>query len=188
MESSSSGSGDVHAHLSSQPDKGDGMSGKFDVHEGVTGQSRAFAGRARDRAEDLLGSARSRTSEWRDRIGEARDRAENLMDDAETTLENRTGVLRTAREKPLAALGVAFAIGFILAGSGEEDRHPSVAKAKNQIKGAIMGGVSAAISQQLRTFIEEQGGIGSLFAALGVPLGGAEEDAYYDPDHDLGEI
>ena len=82
-------------------------------------------------------------------------------------------------------------VGFLLAGDrGEEmeGRHPTAAKAKNQIKGAIMGGVSAAISQQLRSFIEEQGGIGALLSAIGVPLPGDRNEPYFMPDEDLQDV
>mgnify|MGYP006211094331 CR=1 FL=1 len=43
MESTSGGSGEVHAHLSSQPDKGRGMSGKYEgpADSGPGGSSRA---------------------------------------------------------------------------------------------------------------------------------------------------
>ena len=98
-------------------------------------------------------------------------------------MENRT--LAAVRHHPLAAVGIAFAVGFALAVRGdsdeEEPRHPAISRARNQIKGAIIGGVSAAISQQLRSFIEDQGGLGALLAAAGIVLpGGAhdDEDAY----------
>lgn len=192
MESTTGGSGEVHAHISSQPDKGEGMSGKFDTHGGG---AKEFTRRVRERAEDAFGSARDRSSDLRDRVGgaahRARDRAEYFIDEAEETLDARTGVLRSARSNPLAALGIAFAVGFLLAGDrGEEmeGRHPTAAKAKNQIKGAIMGGVSAAISQQLRSFIEEQGGIGALLSAIGVPLPGDRNEPYFMPDEDLQDV
>ena len=102
------------------------------------------------------------------------------MDGAEEAID-RTGLLSTARRSPLPALGIAFAVGFLLAGSSDEEGHPSVSKAKNQIKGAIMGGISAAVSQQLRTFIEEQGGIGGLLAGLGI----GAPDRFEADDRDL---
>lgn len=93
--------------------------------------------------------------------------------------------LTAARHNPLATVGIAFALGFALAvrGSDDEDdvRHPAISRARNQIKGAIIGGVSAAISQQLRSFIEDQGGVGALLAAAGIDIPGShhdDEDAY----------
>lgn len=181
-----SGSGEVHSHLASHPDKGEGMSGKFDADESAGERIRDLGGRAREGADDFVHSTRDRASELRDRLGgaaqRARGRAGRLIDDAEETIDDKTGVLSSAREYPLAALGVAFGIGFVLAGSGDEERHPSMAKAKNQIKGAIMGGISAAISQQLRTFIEEQGGIGALLGALGAPVSRGTDDEYLAAD------
>lgn len=100
-------------------------------------------------------------------------------------MEEKNGPLNAARHHPLAALGIAFAIGFALGTRGDDEhdhRHPAVSRARNQIKGAIIGGVSAAISHQLRSFIEDQGGVGALLAAIGVDLPGVdqygEDDAY----------
>ena len=181
MEPTNSGSGEVHAHPDSQPDKGEGMSGKFDNPPYTPGErARAFTGRVHDRADDLLDAAEERVDHVRGRLSggarSARERTENFFDSAEDALDRRTGLLDTARQSPLPALGIAFAVGFLLAGSGDPERHPSVAKTKNQIKGALMGGLSAAVSQQLRSFIEEQGGIGGLLASLGVPLSHGHED------------
>ncbi|HEX6924015.1 MAG TPA: hypothetical protein VF167_01190 [Longimicrobiaceae bacterium] len=186
MESSSSGSGDVHAHLSSQPDKGVGMSGKFDA----PGQDPEREGESlRDRAAEAF----EHGGELRDRLGDAAHRARRsagrLFDAAEEKLEERTGALRAVERNPLAALGIAFALGFLLAGDSDEaeSSRPALAKAKNQIKGAIMGGISAAISQQIRTFIEEQGGLGAVLATLGIPLGGHEEtSSELDDEPDYG--
>lgn len=182
MESSSSGTGEVHAHLSSQPDKGEGMSGKFEApHAGRGERAREMADRIADGAWEL----RDRADRFTSRVGgatrDARERVGGYLDSAEEAID-RTGLLDTARRSPLPALGIAFAIGFMLAGSSDEEGHPSVAKARNQIKGAIMGGISAAISQQLRTFIEEQGGIGGMLGSLGIghPADAAEE--YEDLD------
>ena len=192
MESTTGGSGDVHAHISTQPDKGEGMSGKYD--------SRSAGGRSehdrplRDRASDALGSAREHGSDLRGRVGRAahtaRERVGDAFDDAEEAIDERTGALRVARKNPVAALGIAFALGFLLAGDSDESevRHPSLIKAKNQVKGAIMGGISAALSQQLRTFIEEQGGIGTLLATLGVAVPGERGQPYFTPDDELRDI
>jgi hypothetical protein len=183
MESTTGGSGDMHSHLSSQPDKGEGMSGKFETASGTARErAREFAGRMHDRTDDLLDAAEERAGDMRERLSgsarSARDRASGFFDSAENALDRRSGLLDSARQSPLPALGIAFAIGFLLAGSGDPERHPSVSKTKNQIKGAIMGGISAAVSQQLRSFIEAQGGIGGLLASLGVPLSQPQEDDY----------
>lgn len=161
MERSSSGRGEVHAHISAQPAKGIGMSGKFDP-SGHEHSERTLRGRTEAAFETV------------------RDRSSGVL--------GRVGDL--AKEKPLAAVGVAFAVGFLLAGDGdeEESRHPALLRVKNQIKGAILGGISAAVSQQMRTFIEEQGGISGLMGALGISAPGRdweeEEDGGYDEDYD----
>jgi ElaB/YqjD/DUF883 family membrane-anchored ribosome-binding protein len=186
MEPTTGGSGEVHAHIASQPDKGEGMSGKFDRDS----TARDLGRRVRQGAEDAFDSMRDRSGDLRERVGgaahRARDRAGQFFDEAEERIGDHSGVLTTARHNPLAALGIAFAVGFLLAGDSDEpERHPSLAKAKNQVKGAIMGGISAAISQQLRTFIEEQGGIGTLLASLGVPVPGGRDQPYFTPDDEL---
>lgn len=189
MQSPTGGSGEVHAHLSSMPDKGEGMSGKFhDSHHGE--HSAGFADRVRERADDAWDAARERGEHLRERLGDAahraRSRADHLLDETEDTIDEHTGVFSSARQSPLAALGIAFAIGFLLAGDSDApQRHPAITKAKNQVKGAIVGGISAALSQQLRTFIEEQGGVGTLLAALGVPLPGGRAEPDFTPDDEL---
>lgn len=156
MERSRPGTGEVHAHISAQPAKGIGMSGKFE-----SADRDSAARSARDRAEDALDSARERSSGLLGRV---------------TSL---------ARDNPMAAVGVAFAVGFLLAGDGdeEESRHPALLRVKNQVKGAILGGISAAVSQQMRSFIKEQGGISGLLGTLGVHMpergwGDGEADDY----------
>lgn len=114
-----------------------------------------------------------------------REQPSGAFYEGEDVVDENKGPLNAARHHPLAALGIAFAIGFALGTRGDDDhdnRHPAVSRARNQIKGAIIGGVSAAISHQLRSFIEDQGGIGALLAAVGVDIPGGdqyvEEDAY----------
>ena len=187
MEAPSAGTGEVHSHLSShsggggQPDKGEGMSGKYEAPRPPAGErAREMAGRI----GDTVGTIRGRAEAFGSRVGDAahrsRERVGGYLDDAEEAIDGRTGILSGARNSPLPALGIAFAIGFLLAGSREEEGHPSVSKARNQIKGAVMGGVSAAISQQLRTFIEEQGGIGGLLANLGFGVPGETAEEFDD--------
>lgn len=184
MESTPGSGGEVHAHLSSEPNKGAGMSGKFEPVD---------ESESHGRAREAYNSARRRGADLRDRVeaagNRARDRADDIFEDAEEAIEKRTGAISTARDNPLIALGIAFALGFALAGDSDEpERHPTLAKARNQIKGAIMGGISAAISQQLRTFIEEQGGVGTLLAALGVPVPGSRGQPYFTPDDELHDL
>lgn len=153
-------SGEVHSHLSSQPDKGSGDSGKYDLEEAKGAAGERFGemkDRVQGRAEELRGRAEELASQARGKAGE-------LFERAESTIEGRTGAFTRAGENPLAALGIAFGVGFLLAGSG--DSKGTVGKAKNQIKGAVMGGLSAAISQQLRSYIEEQGGIGGIVSTF----------------------
>ena len=179
------GNGPVDA--TSQPDKGARSSGRFREEALGLNPDRAAAGGD----DDLADRARSRARQARERVestaGRGADRARDLFHEAEDRFDGGAGPLRAARDNPLAAVGIAFALGFLLAGDSDEEasRHPALSKARNQIKGAIMGGISAAISQQLRSFIEEQGGIGALLAGLGVPVPGGRDQPYFVPDDEL---
>lgn len=164
---STTGAGEVHAHLSNQPDKGEQDSGKFNLDEAsATARDRAadIGGQAQEKAGELADRARGKAEQLRGRAGEmasqARNRAGELLDRAGDSLEERTGAVTRVQENPLAALGIAFGVGFLLAGSS--DGNGSFGKAKHQLKGALMGGISAAISQQIRSALEEQGGLENL--------------------------
>lgn len=115
-----------------------------------------------DRAPEIAGQVRDRAGEYagqaREKVGQALERAEQELD--------RRGVLDKVRQNPMPALGIAFGIGFLLAGSGDDQqggkqKKGTLSKAKHQIKGAVMGGLSAAIAQEARSLIgmaKEQGG------------------------------
>ena len=161
------GTGGVHSHLGVQPNKGEGMSGKLDEGMGsgggnlgafssdtTTTRSGNLADQAREQAGDLADQARARAGEVREQAGEVLDQARNrisgLMDQAQDSQP-----VRMAQDNPLPALGIAFAIGFLLAGSS--DTGGRMGKAKQQVKGAVMGGISAALAQELRNVMGGQG-------------------------------
>ena len=180
------GTGEVETHIRVEPDKGEGTTGKFDAHGTTGGTLDEAQGRAaelkdqaaekarelRDRAGDTLDEAESRAGEMASR---ARQKGGELMDRAEEKLQE-SGFLDSAEEYPLAALGIAFGVGFVLAGSGDDESRQQRQKGRqqrgtfdravDQVKGALMGGVSAAISHEIRTLVDERGGVSGLFDQL----------------------
>ena len=85
-------------------------------------------------------------------------------------LEERTGVFRLARENPLATVGIAFAVGFLVAGKSSASGR--FGRARQQLRGAIIGAMSAAIAQETRNLA---GGASGLLASL---FGGDDADEY----------
>lgn len=126
----------VHTHVGVGPrqhhDDLDGLEELPDLGGGTArDRARAFARDARRRAGDALGRA----------AGE---------------LDDRTGVVRIVRDNPLAAVGVAFAVGFLIAGKSRSDGH--FGRARQQLRGAIIGAVSAAVAQETRALAGLFGG------------------------------
>lgn len=111
---------------------------------------------AKDRARHMAGQAQ-------ERLGEVRERATDVLDQAGTRLED-SGALEIVRNNPLPALGIAFGVGFVLAGSS--DTGGRMGKAKQNVKGAVLGSLSAAVSQQVKQLIDSQGGAQGLMNSL----------------------
>jgi hypothetical protein len=112
------------------------------------------------------GGARARA---RDFAAGARDRATSTLGRAATGLEERTGgIVRLARENPLATVGIAFAVGFLFAGRSSASGR--FGRARQQLRGAIIGAVSAAVAQETHKMT---GGASGLLANL---FGGGDEE------------
>lgn len=126
--------GEIPAHLSANPSKGEGMSGKF------AGRTAAHT---RVSFTPAGGGAPSGPAGG---PGSLRDRATAAF----RAIEDRS-TLDTVRDNPLVALGIAFGVGFALAGSSGTGGQPR--KATNQLKGAMIGGLSAAVARELRGLI-----------------------------------
>jgi ElaB/YqjD/DUF883 family membrane-anchored ribosome-binding protein len=184
-----SGFGEVHSHLS-QPDKGAGLSGRpsgagyggsdatggaADAAAAARDRAGAMVADAKEHAEDALDTARDKASDIRHRaeetVDQARARASRAIDRAEQELEERTGVISMIRENPLPALGIAVAVGYLAAGSRSRKRGRVMNLATRQLRGAIMGGVSAALAREFRSIVSEQGG------SLAAIFGGGDDDA-----------
>lgn len=117
---------------------------------GTTASSSTFEDRSKtNRAKDKAGELKDRAGEL---TSQAQSKASEVLGRAQDALEEH-GVLNTVRDNPLPALGLAFGLGFLLAGSDDDSsgkRGGSMSKAKNQLKGAVMGGLSAAVAQEAR--------------------------------------
>lgn len=134
------------------------------------GQAQKTMDQAKGQAQHAVDEAKHRAQ---DAASQAKGKASQALNQAETKLEEKTGVVSKARQNPLAAMGIAFGVGFLLAGGSDDDKHRRgssrssqgkkkrggmMNSMKHQISGAIMGGLSTAISQEVHSFMQKQGG------------------------------
>jgi ElaB/YqjD/DUF883 family membrane-anchored ribosome-binding protein len=182
------GSSEVHSELSVNPSKGEGMSGRLDEggaadqpERGAPGM-RGRAAEAKNRVADAREQVSERADEIRGRarekVGRMKTQAEHISDDAQaraTRALNESGAKRKIDTYPLAALGVAFGAGFLLAGSGSE-KNGRLNKTKHQIRGALMTAATAAIAREARSMLGmESGQSGGLADLFGGSRGGSGE-------------
>jgi hypothetical protein len=139
-----------------------------DVMDRASGKAQQMKEQATDRAREMMDEAGRKVDEMGDRAkrmaSQAGDRASDLFDRAEDEIEERTGLMSKAGDYPLAALGIAFGVGFLLAGSSDDES--TAGRAKHRVRGALMSGVGAAVSGQVRSYVEKQGGISGLMDSL----------------------
>lgn len=131
------------------------------VGERASNRISGAAGTVRDAAQNVAGRAPELARGAVDAAASARDRVTGAVGRAGTALEER-GVIDAIRQNPLPALGIAFGVGFLLAGSDNAmAQNPRVRQAKNQLRGAVMGGLTAAAANEARALLgveTKQGG------------------------------
>jgi hypothetical protein len=173
------GSAEVHTGLhSGGGDEYAGLQFAGSESRGSVGDRvRDAAGAVRERAGHLAGNLGARAGET---ASAARERVSSVRQRANTALENR-GLLDRLRENPLPVIGVAFALGFVLAGSDDwdDDQPPNRAsRARRELRNALMAGLSAGIAQGARGFLSQTGseGGGFLSSVLENLAGGGESN------------
>lgn len=177
------GTSEVHSELSAQPSKGVGDSGSYDAGAaGTMERVRYRAEHTREEISDRVDVAREEVAERaedlgaraRDRIDAARDEVSRLREGltarASRALDG-TGIPPKIQDHPMLALGAAFGLGYLLAGSGGQ-KGGMRGKVRTQLRAAIVGGVTAALAQQAQSILGfesgQSGGLGNLFgSALG---------------------
>lgn len=157
------GRSDVHAEINLHPSKGRGMSGRLEDESGPLGRAKERLGHAGESASERMGALRDRVEEMGERArggaSHLRERGARLLDD--------TGAGGLLSRYPLAAFGIAFGAGVLLAGSGSGRKAGMAFKAKQQLRGAIMAAVTAAAVQQGRSLLGMSSGDDGLTGVFG---------------------
>lgn len=134
----------------------------------------------RDRAGTLAGTARETAGNLGHRAtelaGDARHRLSDMSERTNRALEER-GFLGRLRENPLPALGIAFGVGFLLAGGGRSGPTDTrVGQMRRELRNALMAGLTAGAAQATRGFLQSAGGPEGIFSTL-ASRGGTEGQA-----------
>jgi hypothetical protein len=69
-----------------------------------------------------------------------------------------------ARRNPLAAAGVAFALGYLVAGRGSAAT--PVGRARKRLRGAVLAGAAAAVAEEARALLESEEGIAGFLSTF----------------------
>jgi hypothetical protein len=88
-------------------------------------------------------------------------------------IDERTGFITAARERPLAALGLAFSAGYLLSHAADDDTNWVVERARRQLKALIMTSLGAIVAHEVQSLASSNEGLGSLLQSF---LGGDEEE------------
>lgn len=155
--------------------RGRAVDSKMHLHAGGGGGGGAGGGESAGQ-----GGLGGRAAEAATRVGGAvGDRLSRVGD----AIDRRTGVLRTIRDHPLSALGIAFSTGFIVAALSETtERHWMVERGRRRVRTLILSGVTAALAQELRSVLGADEGLGQLVQSLLHGDDGEENADLYDDD------
>jgi hypothetical protein len=115
-------------------------------------------GRLREVADRVSGPVRNLADNLGPRVSGVRERASGVAERASSAME-KGGVLSRLRDNPLPVLGVAFAIGFLLAARGDDDEYGETnrGRARSELRDALMAGVTAGLAQGARGFLSQAG-------------------------------
>ena len=141
----------------------------------------------REKAQDLTGRAQELAGQARERVadvaGQARERLDGAVDRASTFLDDQ-GVTDRVRANPLPALGIAFGLGYLIAGRSEHKG--LVGKARGELRHAIIGGVTAVVAREARGYLGNVAGgglLGQLFGGHQGSQGGTAGMQHRPPSH-----
>jgi uncharacterized protein YjbJ (UPF0337 family) len=166
-----------------------GNAGAEGVAEKATNRISGVVDSVKDRAQDLSGRAQEFAGQARERVGEvagqARERASGALTQAQTFLDDQ-GVTDRIRQNPLPALGLAFGLGYLIAGRSEHKG--LVGRARGELRHAIVGGVTAVVAREAKGYLGNVAGgglLGQLFGQQGGGSGGSTSTAsmHRPPSH-----
>ncbi|MDR0787314.1 MAG: hypothetical protein LBG44_05555 [Gemmatimonadota bacterium] len=104
---------------------------------------------------------------------------------ATSVLDERTGVVTLIRKNPLAACGIAFATGAAIAAlsARPSDRRWIVERARRQLRTAILSGLTAAVTAEIRSVIGDD--LAQFVMSFSGRTGGEDADIEYDEEIEL---
>jgi hypothetical protein len=123
------------------------------------GEATGRGGRMGEGARRFSRAAADRVDAIRDQAGELTDRAERLAARARARADDvvdaidRTRLPERTRSYPLAALGIAAGIGFMLAGSSE---HRITRTVKSQLRGLLVAGLLASLRDEAEGLVRDE--------------------------------
>jgi hypothetical protein len=166
------GSAEVHTGLHSGTRGGsEELSALGFAQEGTTlkdrviGRARTVAGSVRDGAGSLGTRATEAAGQARTRLGEVSERTNRALE--------QRGLLSRLQENPLPALGIAFGLGFLVAGGGRGGASDSpTSRVRRELRSALMAGLTAGAAQATRGFLQSAGRSDGALSSL---FGGAAE-------------